>query len=130
MTSRNGDGCRCVNGLDAYICKPVYPSGRSTAKKLAAGRMLICVEDPDRPSGTKGYSFSLFLYGECPANDDRYLGYDTAHDLYHQNQYGDCHKHECIQRASYQPCDYDTVYQVFCSEVRHELQNRNIRASC
>ncbi len=88
---------------------------------------MACVDAEDEGIVTK-YALSLILYGACDnRKTNRFLGYDTAHDDYHRETYGGCHRHFCETCVSYSPCDYLTVASVFFSEVDYEINQRGFR---
>jgi hypothetical protein len=123
----DSDGCRCESGLQLAICERVYPATKSTHKRIPEGRVVVCL-DAEVDSEVTKYALSLILYGACDSRKvNRFLGYDTAHDDYHQKAYGNCHRHACGTCESYSPCDYLTVAAVFFSEVDHEISQRGFR---
>lgn len=123
---RDNDGCRCADGLHNVLCQRVYTIGHRGARKTPVGRVVICVDSTDiEAADPRKYGMSLILYGSCDDPDvNRLIGYDTAHDAYHQQMYGDCHRHNCQNTIPQTPCDYSTVLLIFRSEVNHEIASR------
>ena len=116
----NSGGCRCESGLR----QRVYPITTSNCKKISTGRVVACLDAEDDDRVTK-YALSLILYGECENRKvNRFLGYDTAHDDYHLENYGGCHRHTCETCIPYSPCDYAIVASIFFSEIDDELVQR------
>lgn len=119
------DPCRCTDGLQKRLCQPVYSVAHRGARKSIVGRVMICVDSIDLfESGVDPgkYEMSLTIRGSCGAGKKgRLIGYDTAHDAYHQQQFGDCHRHNCQDTIPQTPCDYGTVLSIFESEVNYEI---------
>ncbi|WP_409409613.1 hypothetical protein AAE485_04255 [Acidithiobacillus ferriphilus] len=86
-----------------------------------SGDMIIryCAESSD-----EAFEMELILLGSCQSREEhRRLGYDTAHDNYHLDNYGLCHKHECGTITAYPEHRYLIVLRTFLNEAHALIIN-------
>lgn len=96
------------NVLKTIVDQPVYHRRRIVGRRV----IRISVNSP-----VSAFELELIIYGGCQDHDDdRVLGYDSAHDEKHQIAFGNCHYHRCQERGSFSPCDYDSIWNVFAGE--------------